>query len=132
MADNVADAVEQDWEIELIPDADRIFMRIHRQWLKPDGTVAPGAFKDQGDSMSTDWDKYRTAQEARTAARVPVDNAVISMNVGKVRTIPNTKVQHDPMPDNRAHTGVIGPKTSKERVLYGDIYKFEILVTDQI
>lgn len=130
MAHDVADAIN--WEIEAIPDQDRLYMRIHRQYINPDGTLQPGAFRDHGGSMSTDWNKYRSAQDTLKDAKEPSINAVISMNVGEIRLIPGQAVQHDPMPDNRAHTGVIGPKTTKERVLYTDIYRFEIYLADQL
>lgn len=109
------------WPVEFIPDADTLYMRIHRQWLKPDGSLWPVCFRNRPDDsggMSTDWDRYSTPEETRRRARRPGDNAVIAMNVGAVRAIPAQRVRHSPifgapdLADNRAHTDVHG---SKER-----------------
>jgi hypothetical protein len=49
-------------------------------------------------------------------------NAVVALNVGRVRTIPEQRVIHSPvqfdpeLPDNRAHTDVAGPKESDPEV----------------
>lgn len=67
--------------------------------------------------MSTDWNKYATPEECRARARVPDDNGVVEMVAGRIeREIPEQKVEHTPIqgrgdiPENRAHTDVIGPK----------------------
>lgn len=100
-------------------------MRIHQTYLKPsDGSLMPGAFRDRDGAMSTDWEKYRTPQEARDAARNPNKNGVIAMNVGEVRKVesPRQEVEHTPLhgheelPDNRAHTDVRGEKTEEVRM----------------
>ena len=107
------------WPVEEIPDADTLYMRVHRQWIKPDGTLWPTCFKNRPDdrgAMSTDWDRYSTPEETRRRARRPGDNAVVAMNVGQVRAIPEQRVQHSPvfghpdLTDNRAHTDVHGSK----------------------
>ncbi len=118
MAPDVAHAVETGWAPEEIPDADHLLMRVHRVNLNEDGSLKPGAFKDHGGGMSTDWDKYSTAAATRLRAREPNANAVVSMNVGRVRAIPGQIVQHAPLPDNRAHTDVIGKKDAEARVLF--------------
>jgi hypothetical protein len=109
------------WPVEEIPDSGTLYMRVHRQWIRPDGTLWPVCFKNRPDDsggMSTDWDRYSMPDETRARARRPADNAVIAMNVGAVRAIPDQRVQHSPifghpqLPDNRAHTDVFG---SKER-----------------
>ena len=107
------------WPIEEIPDVDRLYMRVHRQWFKG-SRVAPGFFQNRPDeasgAMSTDWSKYATPEETRTRARRPELNAVIELVVGEVRAIPQQVVRHAPiqdhpvLPDNRAHTDVAGPK----------------------
>jgi len=67
------------WPIEPIPDADNVFMRVHRMYFR-EGELQPGVFKQQGDGMSVDWDKYSTAEETKKRARKnPRDNAVIRM-----------------------------------------------------
>ena len=107
------------WPVEEVPDVDTLYMRVHRQWIRADGSLRPLCFKNRPDDsggMSTDWDRYSTPEETRQRARRPSDNAVIAMNVGQIRAIPEQRVQHSPvfghpeLPDNRAHTDVYGPK----------------------
>jgi len=68
--------------------------------------------------MSTEWQKYcETPQEARSRAKEPQDNAVISLIVGDVRGIQGLAVVHTPNQErlNRAHADVVGAKTDKVR-----------------
>jgi hypothetical protein len=83
------------WPSEVIPDPDKLFMRAHRVHMRT-GQLAPGVFKDQGSGMSTNWQKYCcTPDEARAKARVPDDNAVVSLVAGGVRAVP-LSVVHSP------------------------------------
>ena len=86
------------WPREEIPDADALFLRVHRCFLQY-GEIIPGVFKDHGDrngkgGMSTDWEKYSTPVATRNRARRPEDNGVISFNAGQtiVLTASNTMV----------------------------------------
>lgn len=79
-------------EVEQIPDEDLLFMRAHRMFFR-DGQFAPGVFRDQGDGMSVDWERYSTPEETRLRARRPEDNAVIEMVTGEVRAIPPVSVE---------------------------------------
>jgi hypothetical protein len=92
------------WPIEAIPDDDILYMRVHRQWLR-DETVIPGCFRNRPDDISGG-----TANDTLRRARNPIDNAVIQLHIGTVRQIPEQRVAHSPMPENRAHTDVLGPK----------------------
>ena len=108
------------WPSEAIPDGDHLFVRVHRQWLRKNGSVAPGFFKNRPDertgAMSTDWSKYSTPDETRVRAKKPHDNAVGRLIVVDVRAIPEQMVVHTPiqnhpeLPDNRSHTDIQGPK----------------------
>jgi hypothetical protein len=107
------------WAVEDIPDGDTLYMRGHRQFLKPDGSLSAACFRNRPDDsggMSTDWERYSTPEDTRNRARGPMDNAVIALNVGQVRMIPDQVVQHSPvfghpdLPDNRAHTDILGSK----------------------
>lgn len=93
-------------------------MRVHRQFLddRDEGYVAPGVFQDHGNSMSTDWAKYSTPRDTKERARRPADNGVISLNVGRTRREAKQIVLHDPLFDNRAHTSVVGEKSTEARV----------------
>lgn len=107
------------WPVEPIPDGDRLFYAIHKMWLRKDGTrVAPECFENRPDertgAMSTDWERYSTAEEARQRRRVPSDNAIGMFVAGQLRAIPDQTVMHSPLPDNRAHTDIGGPKETAD------------------
>jgi hypothetical protein len=118
--------------VEHIPDDDDLYMRVHRTWFMPDGRLNLGCFKNQPDvepgAMSTDWSRYATASDTQARARVPAANAVIAMNVGGVRSVPQQMVPHSPLPTNRAHTDVVGPKRTlpEARIQLGRIARLVI------
>ena len=100
-----------DWEIEHIPDGDDTFMKAHSDHFRR-GDLQPSVFRVRGDGMSVDWAKYSTPVETRQRARQPLQNAIISLSVLKVRGIGGLDVRHKPSvppePLNRAHSNVIG------------------------
>lgn len=116
-----------DWPSEEIPDDNRLFMRVHERW-RDDSGIAPAAFRNHNDGMSTDWEKYSVAQETRLRARVPAKNAVVSLLAGEVRCVPGQNVQHTPDVENknRAHTDVFGDKDVEARLKLRRIAKVEI------
>ncbi len=101
MADEVA------WPVESIPDVDNVFMRAHRMHFR-NGQLQPGVFRQHGDGMSVDWEKYTTPQETRHRAAKPPDNAVLGATAGGIRKIGGLQVQHKPERINRAHSNVLG------------------------
>lgn len=106
-----------DWQSEYIPDSDHLFMRVPIRTFARDGVLSAGAFKNHGEGMSTDWDKYATAAATRARGRMPPEEYwVVGMNVGAVREVPGQTVHHPPLPDNRAHTDVRGEKDEEVRV----------------
>ena len=125
------------WPKEDIPDEASVFMWVHRN-LIPQGEMGPHVFRDHGGGMSVDWDRYSTAADTRARARVPADNAVISMDVVRVRGIDGLVVEHDPVQENsfdqkgnplkpnRAHSQVIGEKDTQRRLLLSRIWQWEI------
>lgn len=98
------------WPIEAIPDEDNLFMRVHKNFVHK-GNLKPKVFQERGDgdekSMSTNWEKYSTAQETRDSSNVPADNGVIIFMVDNLRKN-NLTVTHAPLDDNQAHTDVNG------------------------
>jgi hypothetical protein len=107
-----------EWPKEDIPDTDFLYMRVHEMWRR-NGSVSPGAFKNHGRGMSTDWSEYATPVETRARAKIaPEKNAVVKMNVGDVCSVPGQTVEHTPdeVNDNRAHTDVLGEKDEEARV----------------
>ncbi len=112
------------WDVEEVPSSDVLYYRVHVNNID-NGKPIPGAFRDIGDSMSTDWSKYSTASESQLRARKPEKNGIIELNVGSVRSIPQVVI-HSPDLDlgNRAHTSVIGDKSTKVRFKLMSIYKW--------
>lgn len=106
-----------DWQAEQVPDENLLFMRVHESWRRGE-SVSPGAFKNHGDGMSTDWERYATPSQTRARAKDPGKNAVISMIVGNVRQLPRQRVEHTPDIEhrNRAHTDVLGEKDEEVRI----------------
>ena len=114
------------WSKEVIPDGSSVLLRVHKN-LIPDGEVRPNVFRDQGEGMSVDWREYSTALETRNRGKIPADNAVISLPAGGIRQIEGLSVEHDPVQENsldesgnprkpnRAHSEVIGEKTTERR-----------------
>jgi hypothetical protein len=132
----VADAVN--WPSELIPDEDYLFLRVHWRRFRKSGEIGPSAFENkptETDGMSTDWEKYSTAQESQGRATTPSDNAIIRLNVAKIRKIPGQTVVHTPIqrgdpicpPGNRAHTDVVGEKSPEIRTRLSRI-NYELVI----
>jgi hypothetical protein len=93
--------------------------------------------------MSVDWTKYTTSLETRNRGRIPSDNAVISMVAGAVRAIEALVVEHAPIQDssieeggnqlkpNRAHSEVIGEKTTEVRVKLSRTWRWQLRLGEQ-
>lgn len=99
------------WKIELIHDDAALYYRVHKGFVV-EGEVIPGAFKERGEGenrgMSTDWNKYATAEDALNRSKNPNDNGIVSFNVGEVRNIKDIIVEHAPEQDNQAHSHIKG------------------------
>ena len=102
------------WPVEEIPDQDSLFYRVSVGWVRPDLKVAPGIFRENKGSISTDWEKYSTASETRARPGKPQRFAILRLIAGPVREIDELTVSHSPVqnvggnPDNRAHSDIFG------------------------
>jgi hypothetical protein len=119
-----------DWPIEVIPDEDRLYYRVHQMYIRPD-EIQPAAFTNQPKGskfMSVDWAKYTTPEKTRARARKRTDNAVVQFVAGQVRAVQGQKVEHSPnqLEGNRSHSDVIGEKTPEVRTLLSRIYTLVI------
>ena len=116
MADQV-DLVTLPWEKVFIPDGDRLYRRVHQKLVNASGGIRAGAFTDHKGTMSTDWSKYSSPEETKhRASGLPAEEfAVVALPVGAVRSL-GQLVEHDPLPENRAHTNVIGEKDAEVRL----------------
>jgi len=130
------------WPKEEIPNSSTVLFWIHKN-LIPDGELRPNVFRDHGAGMSVDWRKYSTPLETRNRSRIPADNAVISLPAGGIRQIEGLSVEHDPVQENsfdksgnplrpnRAHSEVIGEKTTERRVKLSRIdWRWEMRLGD--
>src|SRR6266446_6467447 len=129
------------WPKEDIPDNASVFMRIHKNFIIG-GDVMPNAFRDQGPGVSVDWNEYSTPLETRNRARTPSANAVISMIAAEIHKIDALIVEHAPIQENtfdeegrplapnRAHSEVIGQKTTEVRVKLSRIWVWKIRLDD--
>ncbi len=130
------------WPKEEIPLEARLFMRVHKNMIVH-GQPLPGAFKNQGEGMSTDWEKYSTPEETRRRARKAAEEyAVIALVVGEVRQLPGQIVEHTPVqpdpaagePGNRAHTDVYGEKRKDPEIrkAFMRIYTMQLPLSEDI
>jgi hypothetical protein len=119
------------WPKEEIPDIDRLFMRVHRNFVSQ-GKLAPGVFRDHGMGMSTDWERYSTAAETLQRAAEPSKNGVIQLVAGSLRAIEGLTVEHTPIIINRAHTDVFGEKTTEVRLRLKREAQWVILVNEPV
>jgi hypothetical protein len=109
------------WEVEEIPSNDKLFFRVHDNFII-DNELTPGVFREQGQGikkgMSTNWEKYSTAEMLRVVAKNPNANSVVSFICGELREL-HLDVTHDPDLENRAHTNVTkleGPNETEIRL----------------
>jgi hypothetical protein len=89
----------------------------------------PGAFRDHGHGMSTNWQKYcETPEEARSKAKDPVANGVVTLIAGDVRQISPLTVEHSPDRErnDRSHTDVVGEKDQEVRLKLLRVYRWAI------
>lgn len=103
------------WAQELVPNTGSLFYRVHID-LAPDGVLRPNVFREKGNAMSTDWDKYSTPEETRDRAPTPRKNGIVALNAGIVRLIEGITVVHTPdaIRGNRAHTEVRGMRSAED------------------
>lgn len=100
-----------DYPAEAIPDDDVLYLRVHRAHFLRGEVLSPAFRNHPPGGLSTNWSRYSSPEETRSQARqAPENYGVLGMNVGAVRAIPHQVVRHTPLPENRAHTDVLGPK----------------------
>lgn len=136
------------WEQEDIPDEALLFCYIFKKNINSKtGCPLERAFRNTpfktGKDLSSDWNKYSTPKETLQRLSVqpkrnggfknPGDYYVVQLSVRKIRTeIPSQIIDHDPirndpvLPDNRAHTKIIGEKDPEVRLKFVDIYEWAI------
>lgn len=97
------------WPVEDVPDSDKLFRRAHRMFFKED-RMMPGVFQEKEGAISVSWERYATAQDARAAVAPEKrpSNAILSVRAGQVREIVPLRVLHEPLPGDRAHSGIHG------------------------
>ena len=135
------------WEIEFIDDVYSLYVRVHKSFISSkDGKPRSSAFTNtpkDGDNLSSDWSKYCSPQSARALIgkqkkfdgtfKKPELFFMWELNVGKIRKVnPTQSVQHDPvenkpeldgLPNNRAHSIIIGDKPINNAEFRVSLYK---------
>ncbi|MEK7257878.1 MAG: hypothetical protein AAB316_24180 [Bacteroidota bacterium] len=119
------------WEKEQIPPTAYLFRYIHKNQVnKQEKKPIPKAM-DGGFETSCDWDKYATPEKTRASLarqtkhsggfKNPDDYFIVQLLVQDIHEyLPSQKVEHDPiqnheiLPDNRAHSLIIGDKSDVE------------------
>jgi hypothetical protein len=81
-------------------------MRVHANQVTDE--LHPGIFIERGKAVSVDWERYSTAAQARDRGREPEHTGVVALCAGDVRKISGMHVFHEPLPGNRAHSGIHG------------------------
>lgn len=80
--------------------------------------------------MSVDWCKYAKPEETKSRAKSPNDYCVVSFVVGDIREMVGAVVAHAPLPENQAHTNVLGAETDESKAQLRDLYHVEIRLPD--
>jgi len=97
------------FEVEEILNDSILFYRVHKTYVR-DGQLIPGVFKERGEGvekgMSTDWNKYSTAEQALERSANIQDNGIVEGIIEKIRNIP-LPVVHFPYDYNRAHSNIL-------------------------
>jgi hypothetical protein len=123
------------WDTEEINNESNLFVRVAKSFISKDNNPRASAFTNtpkSGDNLSSDWDKYCTAESSRESIgkqkkfkdgtyKDPSLFFIWSFNSGELRNeaVPNQEIEHDPVynnpqdeyvPNNRAHSIIIGEK----------------------
>ena len=121
------------WEKESISDYHCLYVRVHHNNIKPDGTPSVSSFSNtpkHEDNLSSDWCKYcspftsreliRRQKNQRGENKNPAHFYMWVFNILSLRNMDfPQKVEHDPLynepeidgqPNNRAHSKIIGSK----------------------
>ena len=122
------------WQKEEIPDKDFIYRRIHKNELDEDDPtfIPPNNFHEIETGISTDWDKYSTAEESLQRAKNPELTCIIRIQAKKVRMLEQLIVEHIPILTNRAHSEIQGlnnhpkPKRVKLRLKLAEFSEWVI------
>jgi len=146
--DEKPEKLEEVWDKEIIRSSAALFCYVHKSAVnKKDKIPYERAFRntpfEEGTNLSSDWDKYSTAEATRLLLarqpknggefKNPEDYYVVKLNVGEIlEKIPTQQIEHDPiqnqppLPDNRAHSIIIGEKNEKARLTFVDICEWAI------
>lgn len=103
------------YAVEDVPNDDDLYKWIPRSKFDDDGRPEPGVFVHKGESMSTSWERYSTAEECRNRSNRPAAAGVVRLSAGSVRAI-KLAVGHTPRDWDRSHTDVKGIKDPEVQV----------------
>ncbi len=136
------------WQKESpIPNEAQLYCYIHKSNIRERKPIEL-AFRNTpfigGKDLSSDWNKYSTPELTRSRLALqqkgsgkgnknPDDYFIVKLSVNDILTkIPDQLTEHDPiqnhqiLPDNRAHSKIIGEKEPEIRLKFVDIAKWAI------
>lgn len=113
-------------ESESIPDSDLLWRWVPRNKINSKARPTPAAFKEHGTGMSTDWNKYSTAEESRRRSPRPSDFGIARFCVANIRALTLT-VAHSPRDWDQAHSDVTGIGDEEIRMKLRDLAIMELL-----
>ena len=98
------------WPVETIPDEDAVYRRVHKALLDVEDPdfIPPAAFRVIEDEISVEWEKYASADEALRHAHDPLANGLLELQASSIRETGSLDIKHAPLPDNRAHSNIVG------------------------
>lgn len=136
--DEKPESLAEIWPKEPIPHTDSLYCYVHKSAVnKKDRMPFERAFRNTpfnpgSTNLSSDWSFYSTPEETRQLIgkqknykgenKNPDDYFIVALLVGEIYgTFQNQEVLHDPvqnhheLPDNRAHSIIVGEKNERER-----------------
>ena len=118
--------------MERIGDDEALYRRLVRFHINADGSVNSAAFKMRGDKpdpeISVDWSRLSTPEETLKRSGRP-GLGVGSLQAGTPRTL-GLSVCHRPLPDNPAHSVIIGCSTKAQCRQLADAMRLLIMPGD--
>jgi hypothetical protein len=97
----------------VVEDGDALYWRLVEQFVKGDGSVSSAAFKVNSkpdNQISTDLARLTTPQES--VNRVGRAGFLLGALLANGPRALGFEVRHDPLPDNPAHTLIVGENTN--------------------
>ena len=131
MDDAIKNPDDGPWDPEVIPGENLVFVRVHPNDCRNGEFIVASILKNEGKGMSCNWDRY--SDEAQTIAegtgllQEGQSYRALRLKVESVRELgvesAEQHVEHTPIwlsnnasKNNRAHSDILGPKSSRDGI----------------